>query len=141
MQLVPLVYHLPVARLYGWVDGVIYLSVEVFYYHVAGSGGAVIVEIVISVDTILGPIVIINELCNAPLLHPREVELLLLHPSALCLILHEELLEVFYAHLIVGESEHETHDEVTLRKRKHAVVDGQILPSAIVMVTYRSVSI
>jgi len=93
--------------------------------HVAGAGGAVVVEIVVAVDGRLG----IPRQCleDAPLLLAPQVQGLLGHAAAVVAVFLIELAKRGHAHAVVGEAEHEAGDEMGLLEVEHTVVHHQVL--------------
>ena len=96
------------------------------YYNIACACCAVVIKIIVPVDTVLGTVVLVDGLQQGELLFSVQVELLLQNAAAHTLISGTELLEGLYAYLIVGQSEHEPKHEVWLAKGEHAVVDGEV---------------
>ena len=115
------------------------------YYNIACACCAVVIEIIVPVDTVLGTVVLVDGLQQGELLFSVQVELLLQNAAAHTLISGTELLEGLYAYLIVGQSEHEPKHEVWLAKGEHAVVDGEVCThssiGAMVLYAYGGVAI
>ena len=103
-----------------------YLSVEVVGNHIACPGGAVVVEIIVTIFAVLRAVVLPDGICDAQLLLRGEVELLLLHPAPLGLVFAKESLEGIDAHEIVGESEHETAHEIGLVEVEDTPIHGHV---------------
>jgi len=120
--------HLPegallgVALAYDLVPGVFQVAED----DVAGARGAVVVEVVVAIDAVLGQIVLLESSHDAPLLVGIEVDHLLGDLASVGAILLAEEGEGGDAHLIVGEPEDEAQHEVGLVEIEDAIVDGHV---------------
>ena len=130
---VPLVYHAAERGATFVFAFVMYAADQVAYNHVTGPGGTVVVKIIVSVDSVLGSVIFVNGLADGPFLFVGQIERLLSYPSSLLLVSLHEVIKRGNAHLVIGEAEHETQDKELLVERKHAVVDSDVLPAALVM--------
>lgn len=141
MRLIPLVSHFPIGyflRLTHWIEN---MSIDMIDEHVSCTSGTVIVEIIVAVHSVFWSVVDVNGLSDSPFLFASQVQDLFLYPTAPMRIGRYESCQIFYPHFIIGQSEHETKDEITFLKGEDAVIDSDVLLTRQVVVTYGGVSI
>ena len=123
-------YHLTVGSR-TVVLTIAYLTSYTFYYNVAHTRSAVVVEIIVPVRSVLWEEVDIKCLQHSEFLLSREIQYLLADTTAHTLVLILEIVKAACADLIVGQAEYETQYEVRFAEREkaivHRIVDARIL--------------
>ena len=85
--------------------GIAHLAMEMADEQVAGTGGAVVVEVVVAIDNVLGPHIDLQGAENGFLVGIVEVENLLADGALLVFVLGAKELKGHHAQLVVGEAE------------------------------------
>ena len=101
-------------------------SLDVVDQDVAGTGCAVVVEIVVAILSVLRLIVCFYGLDDALFRLVVDVECLLYYLSSFTGVFLAKGAEGHNAHLVVCQAEYEPEDEMRLVETEHAVIDGHV---------------
>ena len=96
----------------GRAGGIAHLAMEMADEQVAGASGAVVVEVVVAIDNVLGRILTCRALKNGFLVGIVEVENLLADGALLVFVLGAKEPKGHHAQLVVGEAEDKAQDEI-----------------------------
>ena len=118
----------------GARGGIAHLAMEMADEQVAGTGGAVVVEVVVAIDNVLGPHIDLQGAENGFLVGIVEVENLLANGALLIFILGAKELKGHNAQLVVGEAKDKAQDEIGRVGSEDAIVDGYIHPTPLLVV-------
>ena len=120
-------HHLPIAGLIVLPWGIGHLSCDTALDEVSRTQRTVVVEIVVSVDFVLGLQVIDQRLPEGNLLLWLQVEHLFGDATAVLLVFLEEEVVGIGAELVIGQAEDEPQHEIGFAEVEHSPVEGNIL--------------
>ena len=130
----PLVGHLSIGVAAPLIIRRVAFYVQVIDNHFPSLGCTIVVEVVVSVHSVLWEIVFVERKSELELLLASEVEHLLVYPSALTAIAVDEVVHGGNAHLVVGQSENESCNKKTLLEGEHSIVDNKVFARSKVVI-------
>ena len=104
-----------------------HLTLNAFFYLVPSPGGAIIIEIVISVYPIGRTVVLLQQTNQAFLLLIRQIEDLLIDGRTSHRIFRFEVGKRHHTQLIIRFSLHKTHNKVRVLETEHPIIEHPIL--------------
>ena len=87
---------------------IFHISVNMIYNHIPSACRTVLEEIVVSVDTVLRLIILVDSSCYDSFLMCRKIEFLLTYATPCRCIMRDKVVEIFNTHLVIGQSEHKS---------------------------------
>lgn len=119
----------------GHIVSILHGAVDGGFYLVAWTGGAVVVEEVIAIYAVFGPVVFLKQVEEVFFFSLGEVQCLLPDVPSQVVVFGGEMLVIGYAQLIVRLSQGEAEDEVGGVEIEHTVVEDGVNAPGEVFVT------
>ena len=111
---------------FGFILRIDHLSLNAFFYLIPSPGGAVVIEIVISVHPIGRTVVLLQQTNQAFLLLIRQIEDLLIDGRTSHRIFRFEVGKRHHTQLIIRLPFHKAHDKVRVFETEHSIIEYPI---------------
>lgn len=112
------------------------LAVNAGFHDVTHTSRTVVIEIIVTIDSVFGQPVLVQGCKHAQLFRSRKVQFLLDDTASVIHILTLERFKRAHTHLIIRKTEHETEHKKRFVEIEHAIVHGNILTRLTVLDTH-----